>query len=311
MRLREIMATRVVTIGPRESASAAWTRMRRRNIRHLVVMDDTRLVGVLSERDLGGRAGAAVRRGRVVKDLMTPRVASAHPDTTVREAADLMRERLIGSLPVLDGDRLVGIVTATDVFDGLGREATGPLSRAERQLLRAPTSSKRLGGRPVARTRAPARRKAPGKRPRAPGTEKREPFADRVPRPVKRTAGRTAAPLVPANIRVDGVRLDADDRALIRRALGEKLGKYARSIERVSVRVRDVNGPRGGVDLLCRIKVVLSGLPSVVVEHQAPSLQPALAGSLDRVERAVRRTVQRRRTRPLRALTRSGPGSSG
>lgn len=55
---------------------------------------------------------------------MSPHVAIAEPETTVREAADLMRERLVGSLPVMDGDRLVGIVTATEVFEALGREAS-------------------------------------------------------------------------------------------------------------------------------------------------------------------------------------------
>ena len=130
---------------------------------------------------------------------------------------------------------------------------------------------------------------------------KRAPLADHVPRPVKRTAGRAAAPLTPANIRVDGVRLDEHDRAYIRRRLGEKLGKYASSIERVTVRVRDVNGPRGGIDLLCGIKVVLSGLPSVVVEHQSALLKPALTRALTGVERAVRQTVQRRRMRPIRS----------
>jgi hypothetical protein len=121
---------------------------------------------------------------------------------------------------------------------------------------------------------------------------------------VKRTAGRTAPPATPANIRVDGVRLDEQDRAYIRQRLGEKLGKYADAIERVTVRVSDVNGPRGGVDILCRIKVVLSGLPSVVVEHQAALLKPALTRSLAGVERAVRRTLQRRRTRPIKSAAR-------
>ncbi len=92
-----------------------------------------------------------------------------------------------------------------------------------------------------------------------------------------------------------GLSLDEDDRAYIRRRLGEKLGKYAESIERVTVRLVDVNGPRGGVDQSCRIKVVLSGLPSVVVEHRAASLKPALTGALASAERAVRRAVQRRR----------------
>jgi acetoin utilization protein AcuB len=122
-RLDEIMSTRVVTIGPKEAASEAWTRMRRRRIRHLVVIDGKRLVGVLSERDLGGRASGNMRARRRVQDLMTADVESVEPETTVRQAADLMRKRLIGSLPVLDGDRLVGIVTATDVFDALGSAA--------------------------------------------------------------------------------------------------------------------------------------------------------------------------------------------
>ena len=135
---------------------------------------------------------------------------------------------------------------------------------------------------------------------------KRSPLAERVPRSLKRTAGRTAAQATPANVRVEGVTLDEDDRAYIRRRLGEKLGKYAGSIERVTVRVRDINGPRGGVDLRCRIKVVLSDLPSVVVEHQAVRLQPALTRALAGTERAVRRALQRRRTRPLKSAARAG-----
>jgi CBS domain-containing protein len=63
IRLRAIMSTRIVTIRPEETANEAWTRMRRGHIRHLVVIDAKRLVGVLSERDLGGRAGAATRGG--------------------------------------------------------------------------------------------------------------------------------------------------------------------------------------------------------------------------------------------------------
>ncbi len=83
----------------------------------------------------------------------------------------------------------------------------------------------------------------------------------------------------------------------MRRKLGTKLGKFARAIERVSVRVRDVNGPRGGVDKLCSIKVVLTRLPSIVVEHKDASLQGAMDGALRRVEVAVRRSMQRRTTR--------------
>lgn len=302
MRLREIMSNRVVTIGPDETASAAWTRMRRRDIRHLVVTDGSQLVGVISERDLGGRTGARIRKGRRVRDLMTRRVTSASPDMPLDEAADLMRSALIGSLPVVDDGELVGIVTATDVFDALGRDRMGALSRAERALLRAPSSSRRLGGTPARRVRGPGA--APGTRgQRALGVGQPEPLAASVPRSRKRAAGRTGAAETPVNIRVTGVTLAPDEREYVRERLGARLGKYATSIERVSVRVRDVNGPRGGVDKACHVKVVLSGLPSVVFEHQAASLRAAVTGALGGVERAVRRTVERRRQQPLRAAT--------
>lgn len=129
---------------------------------------------------------------------------------------------------------------------------------------------------------------------------KHPPMTDRVPRALKRTAGRTQAPQVPAYIRAIGVNLDRDARAAIRQQLGSKLGKFATSIERVSVRVEDVNGPRGGVDKSCRIKVVLSGLPSTVFESQAVSLDDAVNGALAGAERTVRRSVQRRRAQPAR-----------
>src|SRR5690606_21700338 len=135
------------------------------DIRHLVVMDHAGLAGVISERDLGGRTGAARRTNRRLQDLMSARVASVAPDTDLRDAAEVMREKLIGSLPVLDGDELVGIVTATDVFEALGSVAMPQLSRAEQQLLRKSTTSKRLGGRPVQRRRSSGTSDAPAGRP--------------------------------------------------------------------------------------------------------------------------------------------------
>jgi ribosome-associated translation inhibitor RaiA len=114
-------------------------------------------------------------------------------------------------------------------------------------------------------------------------------------------AGPRYAPLVPTYIRPRGVELSRDDRTYIRRKLGMKLRKFAPSVERVSVRVEDVNGPRGGVDHVCRIKVVLSGLPSVVFEGRGASLETAVDRALAGVERSVRRTVQRRRMKPIKA----------
>ena len=128
-------------------------------------------------------------------------------------------------------------------------------------------------------------------------TPRRSPFAGRIARAAKRRLDRHAAAHTPAHIRAVGAPIEVQDRAYLRRKLGMKLGKFARAIERVSVRIKDVNGPRGGIDKLCRIKVVLSGLPSVVVEEQHASLQAAMDRALRRTETAVRRSVQRRRTR--------------
>ena len=74
----------------------------------------------------------------------------------------------------------------------------------------------------------------------------RAPLPAWVPRPVKRASGRAGSLRTPAHIRVIGVELTDDDSMYIRRKLGMKLGKFATSIERISVRVTDVNGPRGG-----------------------------------------------------------------
>jgi hypothetical protein len=131
---------------------------------------------------------------------------------------------------------------------------------------------------------------------------KRAPLAGSLPKDSKRERGRAEeAPSVPANIRAFGVEVDPGNRAYIRRKLGMKLGKFAPSIERVSVRIEDVNGPRGGVDHACRVKVVLSDLPSVVVEERDAAKGVVVDRALAAVERAVRRTLQRRRVRSTSA----------
>ena len=128
----------------------------------------------------------------------------------------------------------------------------------------------------------------------------RAPLPAWIPRPVKRESGRTDPFLTPAHVRLIGVELDDDEQAYVRRKLGMKLGKFATSIERISVRVTDMNGPRGGVDQVCNIKVVLSGLPSVVIERRHAALHAAIDVALRATEQAVRKSIHRRRMKPLR-----------
>jgi len=102
---------------------------------------------------------------------------------------------------------------------------------------------------------------------------------------------------------VIGAALDPSARDAIARKLGMKLGKFASSIERVSVRISDANGPKGGVDQVCRIKVVLSALPSVLVERRNAALPLAIDEAIRTAALAVRGRVRRRRLKPLRRRT--------
>jgi hypothetical protein len=86
-------------------------------------------------------------------------------------------------------------------------------------------------------------------------------------------------------------------RRRIHRRLGWRLGKFAPRIERLTVRFEDVNGPRGGIDVACRIKVVISGVPSVVVTELAGNPVEAFDRAGQRIERVVSRTIGRARER--------------
>jgi hypothetical protein len=123
---------------------------------------------------------------------------------------------------------------------------------------------------------------------------KRSPFATTVARADRRTSGRTWAPRTPVAVRTSGVTVEADLRERIHERLGWRLGKFAPRIERISVRLEDVNGPRGGVDVECRIKAVLSSFPSVVVSEVAKTPVEAFDRAGLRLERAVRGAIGRR-----------------
>ena len=154
MRLAEIMRTRVETISPGESAEAAVERMRRARIRHLVVQDGQTVVGIVSDRDL---APGSPRQARTVRDVMTSPALTCSPHTSVREAANLLRGRSIGCLPVVEAGRVAGIVTTTDLLELIGSDIERPVPQTRRW---------------VAKSRGPQKRPATGRgrtvRPRAP-----------------------------------------------------------------------------------------------------------------------------------------------
>jgi acetoin utilization protein AcuB len=137
MRVQDVMSVPVATIDAGAEASAAWERMRRRRLRHLVVTgSDGRVRGVITAADLGGRSGELLRNGRQVADLMTEKLVVATPTTTVREAANLMRGHGVNCLPVFKSGKLAGIVTALDLLELIGRGAERPVARTTRWVMK-------------------------------------------------------------------------------------------------------------------------------------------------------------------------------
>lgn len=137
MRIGDIMTKSVRAIGPATDAEAAWRQMQAARIHHLAVMEGGRLVGVLSERDLGGARGAAARKGHTAGDLMSEHAVVAAPTTTLRQAANLLRGRAIGCLPVVEKAKVVGILTTTDLLELIGRGAENPVAESKRWTLKA------------------------------------------------------------------------------------------------------------------------------------------------------------------------------
>jgi CBS domain-containing protein len=126
-RVREIMQTKIVTIGVTERLSTVEDIMTLGRVRHMPVVHGGRLVGVLSQRDLlraslselGSYASEA--RRAFLHAIEIERVMSAppiviDPEATVQLAARLMADHKIGCLPVVEGEELVGLLTETDVL---------------------------------------------------------------------------------------------------------------------------------------------------------------------------------------------------
>lgn len=116
--VNEIMTRRVLTVTSDASLADARRLLEQHRIRHLPVMRDGRLVGVVSDRDLRS-AHAADARHATVGDVMTPRPMTIGPRTRIEEAARLLVAHKIGGLPVVDGNELVGIVTGDDLLRAL------------------------------------------------------------------------------------------------------------------------------------------------------------------------------------------------
>jgi CBS domain-containing protein len=116
MHLREVMTASVVTADPATPVREVAALMRERNVGSVVLVRDGAPVGIVTDRDLAVSVLADGRGGedRAVDHASAP-VVTAAPDTDVSEACELLVSHGIRRLPIVDGDRLTGIVTLDDL----------------------------------------------------------------------------------------------------------------------------------------------------------------------------------------------------
>ena len=127
----QIMSTDLFTVRPQDLVDLAASVMDWEHVRHVPVEDDQgRLIGILTHRALlrlvarGGMGSEPV----AVRDLMTPDPVTVHPETSTLDAMRLMRDRRISCLPVVEDDKLVGIVTERDLIEVSARLLEAHLS---------------------------------------------------------------------------------------------------------------------------------------------------------------------------------------
>lgn len=126
-RVRDIMQEKVITISQGESLSTAADIMRLGGVRHMPVVHGGKLVGVVSERDLlraslsnlthfRHEEHRAFLHGVDIARVMSAPPVTVEPDVSIEQAALALADCKIGCLPVVEGDRLIGIVTETDIL---------------------------------------------------------------------------------------------------------------------------------------------------------------------------------------------------
>lgn len=132
MRIREWMTGGPITVAPNTPVSEARSLMQRKRIRHLLVTESERLVGIITDRDIRLTLPSPATSLSVwelnyllakltVEEVMTKGVITVGPDREVVEAVRLLLAHKIGALPVTEEERVVGIITETDLLRAFAR----------------------------------------------------------------------------------------------------------------------------------------------------------------------------------------------
>lgn len=125
--IKNLMTTNVITLKLSDTLYTAEKRLRTNHIRHIPVIDEGKLIGLISLSDLKrisfidaynkeGTVDTAIYNMLSVEDLMIKNPITVTPDTTILEVSKLLASKEFHSLPVVENEKLVGIITTTDLL---------------------------------------------------------------------------------------------------------------------------------------------------------------------------------------------------
>lgn len=125
--IKNLMTTNVITLKLSDTLYTAEKRLKSNHIRHIPVIDNEKLIGLISLSDLKrisfidaynkeGTVDTAIYNMLSIEDLMIKNPITVTPDTTILEVSKLLASKEFHSLPVVENEKLVGIITTTDLL---------------------------------------------------------------------------------------------------------------------------------------------------------------------------------------------------
>ena len=127
MKVKELMTQDPATLGPNATIGEAATLMKQEDCGSIPIVDDGRLVGIVTDRDIVVRAIAAGKEPKRtrISEIMSADPITVRPDDSVNDAEQAMRERQVRRLPVVEDGRLVGIIVTAQLARNESERETG------------------------------------------------------------------------------------------------------------------------------------------------------------------------------------------
>lgn len=128
-----VKGSAVWSVAPDAAVFEAIRLMAERNVGALLVMEDDRLVGIVSERDYARKVALQGKNSRTtpVREILTPTLHTVTPRTTLSECMALMTDKRIRHLPVLDGGKVVGVISIGDLVNWIIRAQAAAIDQLQ------------------------------------------------------------------------------------------------------------------------------------------------------------------------------------